>query len=169
MSVNDVKEFRNNRLKVEEYTFLFRVRSMEILRRRNRRNEPCMEEWKMFDRLVVAKHIEKHGCRPPYLSGHNAYPVCNSSKQMEQSRFDMNSDLLKFYPPLCQEVSGLDFEIDELGDQSNTSLFWLAGHLPKRIKLITQSKAIDVLAFIGNTGGYVGMILGKYNVKWMNI
>ena len=116
----------------------------------------------MFDRLVVAKHIEKHGCRPPYLNGHNTYPVCNSSKQMEKARFDMLVDPLKFYPAPCQEMSGLDFEIDELDDQSNTSLFWLAGHLPKRIKLITQSKAIDVLAFIGNTGGYVGMILGNY-------
>ena len=76
--------------------------------------------WKMYDRLMVAKHIETHGCRPPYLNGHNAYPACNSSKQIKKSRFDLNFDPLKFYPAPCQEMSGLDFEMDELGDQSNT-------------------------------------------------
>ena len=36
---------------------------------------------------------------------------------------------------------------------------------PENMKLIKQQKAIDAHALIGNIGGYIGLFLGKYEIK----
>ena len=40
---------------------------------------------------------------------------------------------------------------------------------PDEIKVITQSKEVDVHSLIGNIGGYIGLFLGKYYEKYSSV
>ena len=36
---------------------------------------------------------------------------------------------------------------------------------PEEIKMITQSKEVDIHSLIGNVGGYIGSFLGKIQIE----
>ena len=37
--------------------------------------------------------------------------------------------------------------------------------IPKKVRVVKQSKAIDTNCLIGYVGGYVGVLLGKYSIN----
>ena len=53
----------------------------------------------------------------------------------------------------------IDFELTE--DLTNfKGHFTLTIGYPRQVKIITQSRAVDVNALVGNIGGYIGLFLG---------
>ena len=66
------------------------------------------------------------------------------------------------YPKACQRISRIDIK------QHSSGPFYLHGPklgfrvvYPDDVKIITQSKEVDVHSLIGNIGGYIGLFLGK--------
>ena len=42
-------------------------------------------------------------------------------------------------------------------------IWGLAVFYPREVRIITQSKEVDIHSLIGNVGGYLGLFLGKLN------
>ena len=140
---------------------LLEVSSIEILKRRNRKEEPCMDEWMSYDESIQQKHLESVGCRAPYQAMQTEIPVCYTKEKMNESLLDVQKLSQKYHPP-CQEMPSVVYNYGiaehekELGD--NIALYV---SYPDKWKVITQSQAVDVHALIGNIGGYIGLFLGK--------
>ena len=50
------------------------VSAMEVLRRRNKNNDPCLEGGALFDHMVLKEHHNTVGCSPPYQTSDK--PLC---------------------------------------------------------------------------------------------
>ena len=63
-------------------------------------------------------------------------------------------------PKACQRISKFRKEIENT--KSFASVVWSVSiSYPEEIRIITQSKDVDVHSLIGNIGGYLGLFLGK--------
>ena len=136
--------------------------SLEVLKRRNKRRDPCVENWNSFDEMLMNQHFEEHGCSPPYFEAHKDFPVCSDQKKIEDSRFEVSRIRSKpnFYPP-CQGMSKIDYDyFDDIIPTSKGQLKIMIGY-PEQVKIISQSQAVDVHTIIGNIGGYEGLFLGN--------
>ena len=87
---------------------------------------------------------------------------------MKRSMYEVTAVKNKYYSAPCKIISkiGLDLieaeysKSNETMKYGDTFTFWVG--FPDQIKIITQSKAVDIHQFIGNIGGYIGLFLGKF-------
>ena len=76
----------------------------------------------------------------------------------------------KKYPPPCQQLSIVDYKVDNYPKDSLYPMFRklnisrssmvLTLKYADQIRLITQSRLVDGQTLIGYIGGYVGLLLG---------
>ena len=144
---------------------IFEVTSFEILRRRNKKMEPCLSQWKLYDELILESHMKKMMCRAPYQKPCNNLKPCNTAFDIKRSIYNGFFDRGKAFDRPCQEMPTITYKhlfhykpIPE--NQTKKFRFFL--QYPRRGKVITQSKAIDGQTLIGNIGGYIGLLLGMY-------
>ena len=80
----------------------FQIRGVEVLRRRQKWQRPCHEDWSNYDHYIMKKHVDLVGCRAPYLLLNNRTHLCRTKKQMEK-RFYFRVDGVGLGPP-CREM-----------------------------------------------------------------
>ena len=140
---------------------LLEVSSIEILERRNKKEEPCTDDWMSYDKTIEQRHLESVGCRAPYQAIQSEIPVCDTKEKMNESLMNIQ-ELAQKYDPPCKEMPNIVYNYGiakheaELGD--NIALYV---SYPDKWKIIRQSQVVDVHALIGNIGGYIGLFLGK--------
>ena len=149
------------------YGMNFRVRGVEMIKRRNKRSYPCYEKWDDHDSMIVRKFVESTGCKPPYITLNTDISTCSTHDQMDKPPFNLRFDDYGASPS-CQGMAKIDytFTVSELTatEWEKPGYFWagLSLYDPK-FKKIEQIQAIDINGLIGYIGGYVGLILG-YNI-----
>ena len=146
-------------------TTLIQFSSVEVLKRRNKQNEPCILDWMHMDDLTLNKHIESVSCRAPYMKSYKNMSICETQTQLHDSIYEWKNDYKDWTP--CQEISNmahaafhLPFTVKESSQLSSSSIL-LRIEYPNKIKFITQSRMVDIQALIGYIGGYIGLFLGK--------
>ena len=80
----------------------FRIRRVEVLKRRQARNRPCNENWEHYDDEIENKFTHAIDCRLPYLHRNKEIPICASKKKL-QTGFYLRSDDYGVSPP-CLEM-----------------------------------------------------------------
>ena len=158
-----VNQYWNNLNKTGYYDW-FKVTTVELLKRRNKRSEPCSIEWKELDDWILKQHIEDIGCRAPYIKAYENFPVCDTQVKMKQSIVKWPDATYK-YPTPCEGASNIGFKFYDVpfpGHIFNPSSLMISVSYTNKIKIISQSRLIDGQALIGYIGGYVGLLLGKY-------
>ena len=106
--------------------------------------------------------MKKVGCRAPYQTFFKQLSVCDTQEKMKQTIFDIHT--IPKLPVPCQEMSQVDFTFSDGSDGfklDGYEDFPLLIKFPEKIRVITQSQAIDIHSLIGNIGGYIGLFLGK--------
>ena len=160
----------------------FYLRHLQVIRRRNKTSKPCYD-WRHYDNLMMKEISEKIGCRPVYWGHQTHFPMCISPEKMgafEPSfykRYFGSKDSLTEVPP-CIEPEDMRIEfsdveakdqkkIDEHNIDSNSrheaALEWFKVRLwfrSNQFMEIKQIKAYNFESLAGNSGGYVGLILG---------
>ena len=144
----------------------FWIDNLEVIRRRNTLNNPCVEDSKNWDHHVIAQMLEEEKCRPPH-SKREDYPLCRNKESLQK----LNPDFDSFYDPEivdrfikpCDEVQSVSYNIEEFMKTPNTSIdstkiLFLFKY--GKYKDITHIRSFDVESLIGNMGGYVGLFLG---------
>ena len=133
--------------------------SMEILRRRNKKRDPCFVDWMRLDDAILKKHHDTVGCRPPYHR--SGKPVCTSNAEIKDSVYEMSELGTKYYPAPCEEMSNIAFKANYLqgSDWMQSLIFYF--EYPTKAKVIHQMRSVDLHSLIGNIGGYIGLFLGK--------
>ena len=145
----------------ETFTFhLFKMDSIEIVQRRNKQSDRCLEESIDYDKLRIHQAVEKAGCKAVYHNLQDDIPICDDYQKLLS--FDLENLLKgKFFPP-CNEIPQVPFKLQiiQSGIANNFSSYSFGIAYPRKMKLITQQRAIDIHALIGNIGGYIGLFLG---------
>ena len=97
------------------YYMQFRVRSIEVLAHRNKKEYPCNDDWKNDDPNFINHVLQDVGCTPPQLKCCNL-PTCSSignlSKIHKILKSPTTEDLRKYNVP-CREIEKLQYEYTE--------------------------------------------------------
>ena len=136
------------------------VNSVEILKRRDKRGEPCQSGYVNFDKYMIERHIDNVKCRPPYLMEPTNHPMCNTQEEMKRSTFGLEIRSKKEYAKPCLGMSKVDFQYTTDSSERNETWFGLGIVYPEQMKIISQSQAVDIHSLVGNIGGYIGLFLG---------
>ena len=152
---NSVKKKWPKRTEKKEHSMNFIVNQIEILKRRNKRKDPCIKDDLKYDEVVLEKHLDKVGCKTSYQKTTQELKLCESKEKME----DASSPPKELKP--CTTASTVAYEYHEEDiDAIGPDVFYVGLVFPKHFKEITMVKAIDIHSAIGNSGGYIGLFLG---------
>ena len=148
---------------VWNYGFIHEVliTGVEMLHRRNKRKEKCLDNTMDYDGSVLQKHIKQNKCRAPYLMEHLERPICTHKTQIKASMYEV-FDLNRKYTPPCRGMTKVDFEsVEHHTDLYRNDTTILNIVYPDRIKIILQSKSVDFQTFTSNVGGVIGIYVGN--------
>lgn len=140
----------------------FKVDMIDYFRRRSKRQQPCMPNENEFDIEIISRHNKIFGCRALYDTLDSNLPFCKGMENISRSVFDgKKADLDEVDPP-CDSVLDITLEYDEFDDKEKDGGYIIAITYPDRVKVIQQSKEISFHGLVGNSGGYIGLFLGKW-------
>ena len=140
-------------------TVAFKLDSTEVLKRRNKANDKCLEDSIHHDVLWLKHVIKKNGCKAPYHKLQVDEPICDDFDKL--AVFDLFVFLHEEFTRPCEEIPHVSLKSVRYDSNYKPGLYSFVVGYPKKIKMITQQQAIDVHALIGNIGGYIGLFLGK--------
>ena len=100
--------------RTDHYIMRYIVTGVEVIRRRNKGNYPCNEDWENYDNSVLSNHVTKIGCRTPYHYPNNSsiVPICNSTEAMEKAQLNLRLDDYGVPPP-CRAMEKLYYTYEE--------------------------------------------------------
>ena len=146
------------------FTFLeVDIRETEIIQQRMK-PEKCLTSWNNFDASVFERHVKETGCHPPYLLSDNKSQICDTKPKIERSRYVLRTAGDILLPPPCRRMTSANYEAyalkAKLKEYVTVKILF-----PKEVKIIRQTKAVNFQSFIGNVGGYIGLILGNNKLQ----
>ena len=148
------------RTRKNSYLMDFTIQQFDILKRRNKGNDPCLPDGLNFDQIILDEFLDKVGCKAPYHRTNKSLELCGlKNKLKEASSYSLESEkTIK----TCTSISSLTFSYDESDDYGFGSDWFRVGlDYPNQYREIKMIQAIDFQTVIGNAGGYIGLFLGK--------
>ena len=149
----------------EHFAFNSWIYDLEIIERRNSENRKCSEDSTSYDKLILEKYLSRTGCKVPYVSYNTSVPRCNMTSSMTNKKLDYFVTETLRIPKACKRILKMRPTFNTLYSDSKrykTLSFDIV--YPKEVKIISQSKEVDLHALIGNIGGYFGLFLGKTSI-----
>lgn len=143
----------------EGYSMTFTLQQIEILERRNKRNDPCLADGLKYDQISLGNHLYEIGFRAPYQKTSKELKICESKEELKEA----NSFPDSINEP-CTILATVTFTYNEEkvdSEEMDPDVFDVNIIFPKHFKEIKMVKAIDIHTAIGNSGGYIGLFLGK--------
>ena len=170
----------NEEEKRENYVIDFKMRDMEVLKRRQKRGSACLEVHD-YDEKKKEDMMLDVGCRPYFWNHSTIDNICKTQKEM-QGLMSRNAEI--FYRlnqkesdiPPCTEIQKLQIDhnvkttnmtfAEEHTKQKNVDVgneTWFEIRLEIQtdtFKEITQKRAYTPQSLVGNLGGYLGLFIG---------
>ena len=116
-SLSTLKEQWVSQTSNQSYAMDFWLQHVEVLIRRNKAREHCIEDWKNYDNIVTEKHIKSVGCRAPYhsylTSDVHHLPLCHNKGQMKNIKLPLTGDKIHMYEPPCRSIERVSYEYNE--------------------------------------------------------
>ena len=78
------------RPKYEQYKMILLLQAVEIVRKRNKKQQPCNENWNEYDDWVINRFQNKTKCNTPYHEEEKNLPICNTQQLMDLSVLPLN-------------------------------------------------------------------------------
>ena len=122
-----------------------------------------MADWRYYDDFTLKEHIQTQGCLAPYQNSLNHFSTCKTKEEIKKSVYDLTVVKNRFFPQPCQSLSKVEFKFVKADQEGQGDEFVLDVSFPDQVKMITQSRSVDVHALLGNIGGYIGLFLGTKN------
>ena len=136
------------------------IKKVEVFKRRNKPKDPCVMQWRNWNELAISKHIVDIGCVPPYLEKHQNMTICSTPSELMRwyNSIDITKNQQDYLP--CQQMPGISYDILPRDKVYKEELIQIAVGYPEQVKIISQSRAVNIESLIGNIGGYIGLFLG---------
>ena len=170
INVNPRRKFRGMYKAME---FIFHIQSFEVLKRRHTKHKECIEDTYLYDKKVLDESLKKKGCRRPYHNEYQSLPLCKVEKnefgyilEKNQSRTQTKDGILNVRKLnmllACERISQIRIITSKAwkDEEPQKRTFSLKINYPQEVKIITQSKEVDIHSLIGNIGAYLGLFMG---------
>ena len=145
---------------IKEYVMYFQMQQVEILKRRNKRNDPCISDEMNYDQMNFDEHADKVGCKAPFQNSSRNMSFCESKEEMKSAFADFMGQDKQKKP--CISAADITFTYDEFDwTKKGDDWFHVAISYPHHYKEIVMVRAVDIETVIANAGGYIGLFLGK--------
>ena len=83
--------------------------------------------------------------------------MCNTTEDIKNAKLTYGKTVTIDYMKPCNRISKLNFD----GNYSQEKRGWrIYITFPDEVKLIIQSKEVDIHGLVGNVGGYLGLFMG---------
>ena len=99
--------------KSRSYYMRFELKDVEVNRHRIRPQEPCIEDWKKYDEMIMDGIMLKAGCRPPHWDTAHNLSMCSKSEQMAHFDDQPSSTILEAFGPPCTAIENLHYRYYE--------------------------------------------------------
>ena len=160
VSENTYKSSWPERNEKKEYLMAFVLNQIDILKRRSKRNDPCIPETIHFDTEVLHAHLNSVNCRPAYQKIGRNRTICSSRNDLKAAKFESTALSNMKKPCTSAEIITYTYEEYEI-NKKGPNWVWFVVDYPKKFKEIKMVRAVNIQTVIGNAGGYVGLFLGK--------
>ena len=139
----------------------FRIKDVQVLQRFPTRRQPCIGDWKNYDRLAFRTILKNVGCQSPYqyIYGSN-YSICSTKEKIQQTLvYPSNRQMRRFHNP-CKSLYKVQYQLTE----------WMSTKLPKEVLGITFHFTNEY-SFVGRI---YPILIYKFNLYifpncWQNI
>ena len=144
------------------YKVSFDIRGMEVVRYRDKTQQPCKDGFPNYDKDIFKEILAKQKCRPPYATAPQI--LCSNQTALKSIRSKLVDHWkgvnLRHLP--CNGMEKLNYEVSEYdleeADPAYIEIdFWNRDLTYKEVKMIC---AFDMSALVGNVGGFIGLFLG---------
>ena len=164
-SLGTVKNVWTKRNRQHNYVMHFQITNTEILKRRNKRRQPCVGQKISYDNEIIAQHYHKIGCVPSFSNLTEKLPYCIHEKNKKLANLDISSEKVYQYHPPCRSMEKIDYTYEEIEASSiqkhcNNCFAVSYSVFHHTFKEITQIRALNIQALIGNSGAYLGLFCG---------
>ena len=164
---------RNNE-STKNYIMRFTLKSMEVFRRRQKKNKACYNAGD-YDSKIREIIVENIGCRPIMWNTNRSEPLCTTPQSYHElvtEHFDQYTRIQrknKTYIDPCLSIQKLKIEYAEenipsrevSSEDDDDEWFKIEFDLtPNNFKEIKQARKYSVQGLVGNAGGYIGLCLG---------
>lgn len=106
------------------YQMHFAVTSMDVVKYRNKRKDPCIENWKAYDIYVQEELIKTAGCNPSQWKYESELPKCSRKDQLALilDKFDnvIAQDFWNYNP--CQMIRQIQYKYEEVEEDNASSI-----------------------------------------------
>lgn len=82
----------------------FIIKDMDVITRRNKYDENCIEDWRRYDEKIMEKIITDTNCRPPHWVSNSSLPLCTNSSEMKNFYIASNLASNKYERP-CRSIA----------------------------------------------------------------
>ena len=110
------------------YIMQFRIVNVNVIKRRNKRKDPCHKNWRLYDEIVM-NGLMKYGagCRPPHWNTTLNLALCSKPTQMRQLKTNPPVLNLQSNPLPCNAVESLQYRYFEsdIGTHTRSKYFSL--------------------------------------------
>ena len=111
------------------YTMEFSIKRMEVVAYRNKRNNPCIEDWRRIDEIASEKMAQNIGCKPPFFTHlnmtlkdcSNTFQLKEFTKQMQRLvTKQMVGENWKYYP--CRTIKQLQYSYQDIEESRESGI-----------------------------------------------
>ena len=153
----------------------FNLKSLEVLRRRQKSNKPCYDR-ENYDGKIVETLKKNVGCSPPMWVENHSYPPCKTQESFQKIHAENLDQFFRLEfvrgkkyldPCLNIEKIQIDYVEDNIpsvkGTLDDDEEGWFTLEfilLTNKFKEIKQVRKYSIQSLVGNAGGYIGLCLG---------
>ena len=117
-------DFLSREGKTSNYKMHFEIRDIDVVTRRNKVLEPCIENMTSYDNLIITNKLTEIGCYPPHVKfneiSKSHLPKCSNATQMKEiASLGMGLHNESVNRP-CKSISRIDFTYHEIDEGSSS-------------------------------------------------
>ena len=91
----------------------FRVRNVGVITRRNKKKDPCVEDWRHYEHHFMEHKMNRVGCCPPHLRTTSDLPTCNNATYMKPFVKQPGTAEIESFRPPCKVMNRVEYLYDE--------------------------------------------------------
>ena len=144
----------------KNYSMEFHINTMDLVSYRSKKYEPCIADWKNYDRVLYEELMNKIGCQVRYWKLNNTIRYCTRKEEFDEIDkyfFDILSNNIRAPPP-CRTIKQAQYQYkdSEISNQlmlhNHTDVNFVVNFLKlnHHFKEIMQVEAYSAESLLGN-------------------
>ena len=109
----------------ESIIMLFRIKNVEIVKRRSKPSRIC-RDWDNYDDNVMVSHVKRIGCRAPYHNSYHKVKFCTTKEKMKEVMWKLTEENHGIHPP-CKTIEKIFYKYEEniVRGSSQSDYLWI--------------------------------------------